>query len=401
MKIINLKAENVKKIKAVDITPTDNTVIITGKNGQGKSSILDSILYALGGKDALKDTPKPVREGQEFASVEIDLGEYKVVRTWNATGTTRLEVFSKEGAKFGSPQTLLDEIVGRIAFDPLAFAQMKPEDQKTVLLDVLGLTDQVATLQGQYRAKYDERTLVGRDLKTAEGHLASIIVPENAPTAPVDTAKVSADLRAADDHNRVIDEAEDTLADAEADVKDLEAQLKEARETVATATAKLKGQKKIDTAELQEKLAKAGELNSAYETIKSKKTAEEAVKTHTASQTVLTEEMEVIVEKKEKLINSAKLPIEGLNIDVDGVTFKGIPFSQLSSAEQLKVSLAIAMAMNPKLRVMRIMDGSLLDSDNMKVIKEMAKTEDYQVWIERVEDDGKVGILIEDGEVKK
>lgn len=401
MKIINLKAENVKKIKAVDITPTDNTVVITGKNGQGKSSVLDSILYALGGKDALKDTPKPVRDGQEYASVEIDLGEYKVVRTWNATGTTRLEVFSKEGAKFGSPQTLLDEIVGRIAFDPLAFAGMKPEDQKTVLLDVLGLTDQVAELQGQYRAKYDERTLVGRDLKTAEGYLARIVVPENAPKAPVDTAKVSADLRAADDHNRVLDEAEDALADAEADVKELEAQLKEAKATVAAATAKLKGQKKVDTTALQEQLAKAGELNGAYETVKSKKVAEDSVKTHKDSQNTLTDEMNVILEKKEKLINSAKLPIEGLNIDAEGVTFKGIPFSQLSSAEQLKVSLAIAMAMNPKLRVMRIMDGSLLDSDNMKVIKQMAKAEDYQVWIERVEDDGKVGILIEDGEVKK
>lgn len=86
MKIINLKAENIKKIKAVDITPTDNTVVITGKNGQGKSSILDSILFALGGKDALKDTPKPVRDGEDHASVEIDLGDYKVVRTWNEQG---------------------------------------------------------------------------------------------------------------------------------------------------------------------------------------------------------------------------------------------------------------------------------------------------------------------------
>lgn len=400
MKIINLRAENVKKIKAIDITPTENTVVITGKNGQGKSSVLDSILYALGGKDALKDTPKPVREGQESASVELDLGIYKVVRTWDNQGTTRLEVYSPDGAKFGSPQTLLDEIVGRIAFDPLEFAGMKPEEQKAVLLDVLGLTEKVGKLQAQYREKYDERTLVGRELKQAEGYYSTITVSQDAPESPVDTIEVSNSLREADAHNSGITLLEETLEDAEADVADLKAQLKEAEEAVAKAKSSLKGKKKIDTKPLQDKLASATQINQAYTQAQNKKTAEEKVKSTKAKQEQLTSEMDLIVEKKEELITSAKLPIRGLDFDVDGVTFNSIPFTQLSSAEQLKVSLAIAMAMNPKLRVMRIMDGSLLDSDNMKVIKELAKAEDYQIWIERVEDDGRVGILIENGEVK-
>lgn len=400
MKIISLKAENVKKLKAVEITPKDNTVVITGKNGQGKSSVLDSILYALGGKDALKDTPKPVRDGQDFASVELDLGEYKVVRTWNAEGATRLEVYSKEGAKFGSPQTLLDEIVGRIAFDPLAFAQMKPEEQRTVLLDVLGITEKVSELQGLYRAKYDERTIVGRELKTAEGYFNAITVPQDAPTAPVDTVEVSNSLRAAEAANNELGLLEDALADAEADIKDLKTQLKEAEESAAKARAALKGKKKIDTQPLQEKLANTTQINLAFEQVKNKKAADERVKAHKDSQNKLTEEMAKIVEQKDQLITSAKLPIDGLNIDTDGVTYQKIPFTQLSSAEQLKVSLSIAMAMNPKLRVMRIMDGSLLDSDNMAVIRKLADKEDYQIWIERVEDDGKVGIVIENGQIK-
>jgi energy-coupling factor transporter ATP-binding protein EcfA2 len=400
MKIINLKAENVKKIKAIDITPTDSTVVISGKNGQGKSSILDSILFALGGKDALKDTPKPVRDGEDHASVEVDLGDYKVVRTWNEQGTTRLEVFSKDGAKFGSPQTLLDEIVGRIAFDPLAFANMKSEDQKAVLLDVLGLTDKVTELQVEYKGKFEERTLVGRDLKTAEGHLNSIEVPENAPEAPIDTVKVVAELDKAKEQNQTITETEDALEEAKTEVKELETALKEAKASVLAAEKALKGKKKIDTTPLTEKLASAAELNRAYETVEARKKAANMVQTHKTIQKELTDELAAIMARKEALITSVKLPIEGLDIDSEGVTFKAIPFSQLSSAEQLKVSLAIAMSMNPKLRVMRIMDGSLLDSDNMKVIKEMATAEDYQVWIERVEDNGQVGILIENGEVK-
>ena len=400
MKIINLKAENIKKIKAVDITPTDNTVVITGKNGQGKSSVLDSILYALGGKDALKDTPKPIREGQENASIELDLGDYKVVRTFNKLGTTRLEVLTKEGAKYSSPQSLLDDIVGRIAFDPLAFAQMRPDEQKAVLLDVLGLAKEVEELQGKYQVKYDERRDVGRDLKIAEGHLTSIKVPENAPTAPIDTAKVSQDLREAEEHNRQHDGLVDDLDTANEDVARLEAELKEAKMAQIKATAALKGKKKIDTTALETQINNATALNNAYQEVAEHKKADAQVKEFKTKQDGLTAEMKVIVDEKEKLITSAKLPIDGLNIDAEGVTFNGIPFSQLSSAEQLKVSLAIAMAMNPKLRVMRIMDGSLLDSENMKVIGEMAKAEDYQVWIERVEDAGKVGFLIEDGEVK-
>lgn len=401
MKIINLKAENIKKIKAIDITPTDNTIVITGKNGQGKSSVLDSILFALGGKDALKNTPKPIRDGEDHASVEIDLGDYKVVRTWNTSGTTRLEVLSPDGAKYGSPQTLLDEIVGRIAFDPLAFANMKPEEQRAVLLDVLGLTDQVAKLQAEYRELYEERTIVGRELKTAQGYSSTVSMPENAPEAPIDTLAVSNELRQAEAGNKAITDLQDALKEAEVDVIELKAQLVEAEKAVAGAKAKLKTVKLVDTQPLQDKLASAGEMNRKYEQAKECVAAQEKTNAKAVEQQQLTDKMEVIVSAKENLITTAKLPIDGLNIDAEGVTFNAIPFTQLSSAEQLKVSLAIAMAMNPKLRVMRIMDGSLLDSDNMAIVTEMAKADDYQVWIERVEDSGAVGILIENGEVKK
>ena len=400
MKIINLKAENVKKIKAVDITPKDNTVVITGKNGQGKSSVLDSILYALGGKKALEKTPKPVRDGEDTASVTLDLGEYEVVRTWNALGTTRLEVNSKEAGRLASPQALLDSLVGSIAFDPLEFGQMKPADQKAALLEILGISEEVEKLQVEYSEKYTERREVGRDLKKAEGHLASISLPENAPKKAVDTGKVSEQLREAEAQNRRIDELTDDLEGDNQELAELEARIKELKAKIKKDSAKLKTLSRVDTSKLQSQLSNATELNEAYRLSVSHGEASKEVEGYKAQQTALTEELDSILSKKEKLITSAKLPIKGLNIDSEGITFNDIPFTQLSSAEQLKVSLAIAMAMNPKLRVIRIMDGSLLDSENMKIVSEMASKEDYQVWVERVEDGGKVGILIEDGQVK-
>ena len=115
---------------------------------------------------------------------------------------------------------------------------------------------------------------------------------------------------------------------------------------------------------------------------------------------VYTAKIETIDKQKMDALTAAKFPIEHLSISDDGVIYKGVPFSQCSSAERLRVSIAVAMAMSPKLRVIRITDGSLIDSKNMAVITEMAKDNDFQVWLEVVDESGKVGVVIEDGEVK-
>ena len=91
--------------------------------------------------------------------------------------------------------------------------------------------------------------------------------------------------------------------------------------------------------------------------------------------------------------------VDGLGFDDDGVTYQGVPFSQASASEQIRVSLAMAMSLNPKLRVIRILDGSLLDAENLAQIADMAKDNDYQVWIERVGTADGIGVVIEDGAV--
>ena len=98
---------------------------------------------------------------------------------------------------------------------------------------------------------------------------------------------------------------------------------------------------------------------------------------------------------------AATMPVDGLGFDDHGVTFNGVPFGQASAAEQIRVSLAMAMALNPSLRVIRILDGSLLDADSMAAIAAMAKAGDYQVWVERVADDADTAVVIEDGSVAK
>jgi hypothetical protein len=104
--------------------------------------------------------------------------------------------------------------------------------------------------------------------------------------------------------------------------------------------------------------------------------------------------------EKTEAISSAKYPVEGLAFGNEEIIYEGIPFNQVSNADQIRAAIAIGMAANPQLRVMRIKDGSLLDDTSMDIIKRMAQEQDYQAFVEVVDTSGKVGIYLEDGEVK-
>lgn len=147
MKIIQLRSNNVKRLTAVQITPTGDLVVIGGKNGAGKSSVLDSIMFAMAGKDSLP--AMPVRRGASKAKVELDLGDIVVVRTFTPGGGTNLTVKSKDGRKFPSPQTLLDSLTGRLSFDPLEFSRQKPDEQAEVLRSLVGLDFEKIDLEYQ------------------------------------------------------------------------------------------------------------------------------------------------------------------------------------------------------------------------------------------------------------
>lgn len=136
-RIIRLQVENVKRIKAVDISPpASGTLVIGGANGAGKSSVLDAIMYALGGGRGIPDQPLRVGEKQGF--VKVDLGDLIVDRRFTEKGTT-LVITSKDGYEAPTPQKILDDLFSRFTFDPLAFSRDKPKDQLAVLRSLVGI----------------------------------------------------------------------------------------------------------------------------------------------------------------------------------------------------------------------------------------------------------------------
>lgn len=394
MKIISLEAENYKRLRAVEITPEGNTVVIGGRNAQGKSSVLDAIWAALGGREGNK-AAKPIRDGEDRAKVRLDLGDIIVTRTWSGDNSV-VKVESAEGAVFKSPQARLDALLGKLSFDPLAFTRLSAKEQRDRLLGLVDLDVDLDELAAERKRIFDDRAEIGRRGKA----IGDVTVDEALPEVETSATEILGRIRevqeqqrAVVDAERAVNEAGDRLARARAELAAAEAAYTEADKAAAQLTLPTE-----DVDALETQLSQVEESNAAIR-------ANNQAREQKARQDALRVDYEAHTAKLDKLdktkadaLAKAEFPVDGLGFDDSGVTFQGVPFGQASSAEQIRVSLAMAIAANPKLRVVRIMDGSLLDDDNMRIITETAAAHDFQVWIEKVGADG-VGIVIEDGAV--
>ena len=416
MRIIKLVSENIKRLKTVEITPKDNVVIISGKNEQGKSSALDSIELALKATNFNKPgkrMPRPIRDGQDKAQVILELDDYIVTRNWTANDKSYLKVENKKGASFKSPQALIDSFLGDLSFDPLEFARLRGADQKETLIKFIDTDIDIRELEEQKKVLYDDRTLKGRELKTAQARTTDISDDTDLPDKEISVSDLTAELTKANESSferrnlqKSIEASEMSIEGFKADFATHQQKLINAQSSLDTEAAhlltlqrKLLESPEIDTSPIEKQIDDADAINTR---VRNQAENKRYIK-HTADlqfqYDTLSKQIEKLDLAKSNVLSTAKMPIAGLGIDEDGITFNGKPFSQIGSANQLKVSLAIAMSMNPTLKVIRISDGSLLDEDNKKILAQMAKANDYQVWVECVQNDGKVGFTLEDGEL--
>lgn len=415
--IVRLTTENIKRISAVTIEPDPdgNLVIISGRNGQGKTSLLDSILLALAGGRKGKETTLPIRQGETRASVEIDFGEFTVLKNWLGDSKPILQVFTKDGATYKSPQEFLNSMLGSLSFDPLAFTRKTPKEQVDDLLAIAPLPFDPLELQAEYDMIFGQRTDVNRTVRNLEGELAGIVIPneDQIPDEPVSTQSVLDRIAQAQEianANRVVqvelDDAQRDLERTSAEISKLEARLVVAKDEerkvqewiveLAKRVSDLPPVPDIDS--FRSQLDDAEEINSRVRLKSEKaKTAAKVLQAEAAAKN-LSDQLVAIQDRRAQGLKDAgdKMPVVGLGFDESGVTYNGIPFAQCSGAEQLRVSTAMAMALNPKIGVIRITDGSLLDPDNLEVLREMAAEKGHQVWIERV-GAGDIGFVIEDG----
>jgi hypothetical protein len=442
VKIIKLVAERVKRLSAVEITPEGHIVEIAGKNAQGKTSVLDSIWYALAGTAALPS--QPIKRGSKDARIELTIGgddeTYIIERTFTEKGSY-LTVKMANGFKAPSPQKMLDGLLGALTFDPLDFMRRDAKVQAEILRSLVKLDVDIDLVDGLIKSAFDERTLINRDAKAKRAQADAITVAEGLPADPLNEAglldqieaaanenadierrranREAATLKIAQDRSTALERrslAEKSVADAKRRADEILKEAKEQSDRYLASADELES----GAAQKEQQIKDAGDLPTPVDVseLKATLTAAQATNRQIAERTRkatiaaeaaklegkakdLTAAIEQHQKRKVDALAKANMPVEGLSLENGAVTFGGIPLDQASDAEQLMISTAIAAALNPKLRVIRIRDGSLLDEDSFKRLGDFAKERDLQIWMEVVgAGSGPEAIVIEDGHVR-
>lgn len=408
-KIIRLTVQNLLRIQAAEVTPDGALVIVAGRNDQGKSSLLNCIGIALSGKNLPSE---PIRKGASSGHVILETEQFVITRKFSQTGGGQLVVHDKEGRPVTQPQTKLEALYSLTTFDPLTFTRQEPKAQAATLRQLTGLD--FSAIDSEYRTLFESRTGKNRQVTDQRSRLGGIARNPEAPTEPVDVSELTAKLEASMRNNELIRHAgghvetlQRKVADARAKVTDLKQRLAVAEDHLEIAidemnekTTHFENLKVIDLQELTQQISSAESTNIAIrENERWRKEHSRLLELETES-SEMTKRLQAIQEEKAKLTAEAKFPVDGLGFSEEGVvTFDGHPFSQASSSKQILVSLAIACALNPNLRVMLIRDGSLLDADSLALVKDYAEKHEAQVFMECVGSRDDATVIIEDGQV--
>jgi len=433
MKIVKLTAENFMRLVAVEISPQGNAILITGKNAAGKSSVLDAIMAVFCGK---KYQPaKPIRDGEDHAEVVVETENYIIKRTFTKAGGGTVTVVNAEGMKASSPQGMLDKLVGEIAFEPMAFFKdsrdvKKQRQQRNMLMKLVGLdfgdiNVEIAGVKNQRSAvktskdTYDfeagqipELPDIGDDYEL----VSMSELTEKLTTATQLNEKHVETVRQIDVKQGEIDRINESLERGREHIvtlkREYEAALANAEEAQATGKKVLEEvqaeqeelvktlEPVIDVAVINKEIEDAESINNQ---VRGKTQRTELLKKSAAKSQEFAElgkKMKALEVKKAERLAAVKMPIEKLSANEETILYDNIPLAQVNDSMQLRIAVAISMALNPKLRVI-LMKGNDLDSESLEAVCKLADEKDYQVWIEKVSDDkkNKTGFIIEDGSV--
>ncbi len=448
MKLIRLVVKGVKGIELVDLTPTDALTTIGGRNGAGKSTAIDCVMYTLGGE---KLCPKnPLRDGAEEGEASLDIGpaigqpaDMRVRRRWKKSAAgevkTVVEVFDLKSvnptAPQRRPQELIDRFCGRLGLDPSQFIRWSDDGaegarrQAKTVREVFGL-DFTAEDAAEQKARED-RKIINHSLASAEARLSAMPAGD-APDEPVSVAGLMEQLSAAQRHNRGADDlaaqaqkarqlrdADQRTFDAEKErMAELERQLQEARENAEGLSAKIVARNKAlarledqqkafvlqDTAALEQQIKEADTVNAK---VRAKRARAEVFHEAQTLREALVREERIIAEmqaaKKQKL-QAAKLPLPGMGVSEDGITLNGRPLAAACTSEQLRLAIGICVAQKPELPVILMREGAMFDDKSLAEIRQIAEAAGAQVLMEVVTrneaEDKTVSFVIEEGRVK-
>ena len=409
MKINKLEIENVKRVKAVKIEPTANGLtVIGGKNNQGKTSVLDSIAWALGGD---KYRPSDAQRNGSVIPPNLKIVMDNGLIVERKGKNSDLKVIDPDGKKSG--QQLLNEFVEQLALDLPKFMQSTSKEKANTLLQIIGVGDKLYTLEQEELSLYNKRKTIGQIADQKKKFAKEQLYYPDAPKEPIlasELIRQQQEILARNGENqRKRDKALELHAERnrlaekvnilKEELEKYQKQLIQVDMDMNTAYKTSEQLHDESTKELERNISNIEEINVKVRANLDKDKAEEDALDYDSQYNTLTTQIDNVRKSKTDLLTNASLPLPGLSV-VDGeLTYNGFKWDNLSGSDQLKVSTAIVRGLNPKCGFILLDKLEQMDLDTLKEFGEWLEQEGLQAIATRVSTGDECSIIIEDGYV--
>lgn len=407
IKITSFEIENVKRIKMLQYTPTENGLtVIGGKNNQGKTTVLDSIAWALGG-DRFRPT-NAVRDGaltDPYLKVTLSNGIVVERKGKNSS----LKVTDPSGRLAG--QNLLNSFVEQFALDVPKFLNSNSKDKAAILLRIIGVGDKLFALERDEAEIYAKRHAVGQIADQKKKFAKEMPLFQDVPDEPVSASQLIAEqqeiLARNGENQRKRDRAYELQAERNRlaeKVNTLKAELEKVQNQLIKVDAEMETAFKTaeqlhdeSTAELEENLRSIEEINRKVRANLDREKAEADAEEYARMYDNLTERLSAIRQQKKDLLEGADLPFPGLSVENGELTYNGKNWDCLSSSQQLKIATAIVRKLNPECGFVLLDKLEQMDNDTLSEFAAWLENENLQAIATRVSTGDECSVIIEDG----
>jgi DNA repair exonuclease SbcCD ATPase subunit len=408
--IIKVQIENFKKLENIDAQLDGQSIFLIGDNEVGKSSFMQAV-FSLLSNEALP--AKAITEGKTDGKIQIEFmvdgRKYTAVKKFTEKNPKGyFEITTEDGLKTDRV-SYLETLTGNISFNPFEFVELchtaegrrKQVDflRKLIPADVNKRFDDI---NRDHKMAYESRAKVNATISQLDGEIAGISVPDPEQyKEPIDVSALMDEITKANQINLKRDQltkdiarGQDAVSKADAEIERLKKALKAAeseRKRVHTKLADIQTEfektKPVLTADLESKIKSASQHNANVETVKR---YNDLKKKHFDAQqesTTLSGRILELVADKSKLIRDSNLPVEGLSFDENGLYINKLPLNedQVATSMIMDLGVRIAVALNPKLKIIRVPRGESMGKKRLDDVIEFAKRNGYQLFIERVE----------------
>lgn len=417
VKITALEAENVKRIKAVALTPAPTGLtLVGGNNNQGKTSVLDALAWALGGDRFRPDAAQ--RDGAVApAHLKVKLSNGVVVERKGKNAS--LTVTDPTGRRSG--QQLLNAFVEPLALDLPRFMDASDKEKADILLRIIGIGTELHTRDMEIKALYDKRTFTGQLAQQKKHFAEELISYPEAPDEPVsasDLIRQQQDILAHNGENqrkrnqldKLIDEKNQlnfTLRDLDEKIEDLKEEYEQTQAKFTDLEKQIFQARKSaaqlqdeSTAELEASIRDIEETNRKVRANLEKSRAEDEAVQYDSEYKRLTEQIAQKRADRMALLNGADLPLRGLSVEDGALTYKGKHWRDMSGSDQLRVAAAIVRRLNPDCGFVLLDKLEQMDMTTLQEFSAWLEAEGLQAIATRVSTGSECQIIIEDGMVK-